>query len=120
MVTITQGNRVSTGKVGDRVILVDGEHMTPKLYFIKDMDELIKQLAVDLPDMDPDEFQLTDLGIVTDDDMRAKIAMEISTELIAALENCACMGSQANRPGPGVTTYVQRMHAMIISMITKK
>ena len=47
-------------------------------------------------------------------ELRAKIASEMSDIVFTALENCACMGSQANRPGPGKYTYVQRLHDMIM------
>lgn len=52
--------------------------------------------------------------------LRAKIANEISHELKLMLENVACLGSQANRPGPGTSTYVERTHARIINIITTK
>ena len=53
-------------------------------------------------------------------EIREKIAKEISYNLTVALENCTCMDAQsALNPGPlGMkTTYVERMHEMIISNI---
>jgi hypothetical protein len=53
--------------------------------------------------------------------LREQIAKEISANLKAAFENCACLGRDALIPGPCnmTTTYVERMHEMIIGNIIK-
>jgi len=53
---------------------------------------------------------------------RKEIAEEVSLNVKMALENCACLDAQtALNPGPGEmkTTYVERMHTMIINGIKK-
>ena len=52
-------------------------------------------------------------------ELRNKIANEVSANLKAALENCACLHRDALNPGPGdmKTTYVERMQTMILNQI---
>lgn len=48
-------------------------------------------------------------------EIRLKIATEINANMLAALENCACLGREALQVGPNkmTTTYVERMHSML-------
>lgn len=52
--------------------------------------------------------------------MKNKIESILGGEIKAALENCACLGSEGNRVGPAPmeTTYVERMQKMLINNIT--
>jgi hypothetical protein len=52
-------------------------------------------------------------------DLREKISKEISANLLAVLENCACLGSDALNPGPTpiTSTYVKRMQHVILKNI---
>ncbi len=54
-------------------------------------------------------------------EIREKVAKEVSANVKAALENCACIGTVGLNPGPnGMTsTYVERLHSMIIRNITE-
>jgi len=132
-IKIQFGDRISIGNLGDMVWSVEGDDFTAKLYFGKDPEGLWQQLAKEFNidrnsyafDEIVDDMTVIRLGVLaeiipSDAEIRTKIANEISSELTAALENCACLGSQANRPGPGETTYVQRVHDMIINKITKQ
>lgn len=53
--------------------------------------------------------------------LRQKIFDEISSNMKAALENCACLGITALNEGPSpmTSTYVDRMHGMIERNITE-
>ena len=45
-----------------------------------------------------------------------------SYNLKIALENCACLGRTALQPGPleMTTTYVERMHTMLMNMLKEE
>jgi hypothetical protein len=45
-----------------------------------------------------------------------------SYNLKIALENCACLGRQALIPGPNemTSTYVERMHTMLMNMLKEE
>ena len=49
----------------------------------------------------------------------ADLKTSISSEMKAGLENCAALGRDALRVGPGVmtSTYVERMHKHFMKMV---
>ena len=60
-----------------------------------------------------------ELNIILEDKIRDKVAKEVSANVKAALENCSCIGTVGLNPGPNgmKSTYVERLHEMIIKNI---